>query len=83
MKYDWMDDILTKLTAECGEEYHLLHTDRQDFKTTDARMKFYEQQAKKSIIKKLDNTSAYWVGHCPGCCLRCNSIMHICPKEQS
>lgn len=62
-KYDWIDDILRQLSANCGEEYHLLHSDKQDFTTTNARMSFFEQKAKKEIIKKLDGVDSYDRGY--------------------
>lgn len=44
-----LKDILDKLVVDCGEEYHKLHSEQQDFDLTNGRMNYYENKAIKQI----------------------------------
>lgn len=46
-------DLLTKLSADVGEEYHKLHTGDQDFNLTDGRMRYYENKATDKLLALL------------------------------
>lgn len=47
------DTILKALTSNTGEEYHKLHTGRQDFAIADARMRYYESRAQQALLNDI------------------------------
>jgi hypothetical protein len=45
-----LDDILKELTAQNGDLYLKLHTNKMDFDTANAQMNYHENIAKQKIL---------------------------------